>query len=210
MYQSNGRELQLTKLNKWFLMEEQKNGIRTFNPADRSAWRKWLAANHTSTEAVCLVIFHKKSRTPNITYDEAVEEALCYGWIDNKGMKRDAESMYLQFCPRKEKSNWSKPNRERAEKMIQEGLMTEAGQAFIDIARRTGKWDASIEADTIPPDLQKAFAKQKKAFQNFQSFAPSAQRLIIQWIIDAKKAETRQQRIEKTVALAAQNIKAKP
>jgi uncharacterized protein YdeI (YjbR/CyaY-like superfamily) len=188
---------------------EKKNGIRTFNPANRSAWRKWLAANHTSTEPVCLIIFHKKSKTPNITYDESVEEALCFGWIDNKGMKRDEESMYLQFTPRKEKSNWSKPNRERAERMIKEGLMTKAGKAFIDIAKKSGKWDASLEADVIPPDLQKLFDKKKKAFKNFQSFAPSSQRLIIQWIIDAKKAETRQQRIEKTVELAAQNIKAK-
>ncbi len=189
---------------------EKKNGIRTFNPANRSAWRKWLATNYTSTEPVCLIVFHKKSKTPNIAYDEAVEEALCFGWIDNKGMKRDERSMYLQFTPRKAKSNWSKLNRERAEKMIQEGLMTEAGQLFIDTAKKSGKWNASVEADVIPPDLKKVFDKKKKAFQNFQSFPPSSRRLIIQWIIDAKKVETRQQRIKKTVALAAQNIKAKP
>lgn len=184
---------------------EKKNGIRTFNPADRSAWRKWLAANHTSTEPVCLIVFNKKSKTPNISY----EEALCFGWIDNKGMKRNGESMYLQFTPRKEKGNWSKLNRTRAEKMILEGLMTKAGQTFIDIAKKNGKWDASLEADTIPPDLQKVFDKKKKAFKNFQSFALSSQRLIIQWITDAKKPETRQQRIEKTVTLAAQNIRAR-
>lgn len=189
---------------------EKVNGIRAFNPTGRSAWRKWLAANHTSTEPVCLVVFHKKSKTPNITYDEAVEEALCFGWIDNKGMKRDEESSYLQFCPRKEKSNWSKLNRERAERMIQQGFMTDAGQAFIDIAKRSGKWNASVESDVMPPDLQKVFEKKKKAFKNFRAFAPSSQRLIIQWVIDAKRAETRQRRIEKTVALAAQNIKARP
>lgn len=189
---------------------EKVNGIRTFNPANRSAWRKWLAANHTSLEPVGLIVFHKKSKTPNITYEEAVEEALCFGWIDNKGMKRDEESMYLQFTPRKEKGNWSKLNRERAERMIREGLMTKAGQVFIDLAKRSGKWDAALEADVIPPDLQKEFDKKKRAFQNFESFPPSSRRLIIQWITDAKKAETRQQRIEKTVSLAAQNIKAKP
>ena len=119
---------------------EKINGIRTFNPANRSAWRKWLAKNHKSTEPVCLVVFHKKSKTPNIAYAEAVEEALCFGWIDNKGMKRDPESMYLQFCPRKEKSNWSKLNQDRAKKMIKEGLMTKAGQTLIDMAKRSGKW----------------------------------------------------------------------
>lgn len=146
---------------------EKINGIRTFNPANRSAWRKWLADNHTSTEPVCLVIFHKKSKTPNISYDEAVEEVLCFGWIDNKGMKRDQESMYLQLVPRKEKSNWSKLNRERAEKMMKEGLMTKAGQIFIDLAKKFGKWDAALETDVIPPDLQKAFAKKKKPFRIF-------------------------------------------
>lgn len=188
---------------------EKVNGVRTYNPKNRSYWRKWLAANHTSSEPVCLIVFNKKSKKPNITYDEAVEEALCFGWIDNKGMNRDDESMYLQFTPRKQKSNWSKLNRERAEKMIEQGLMTTAGQVFIDDAKRSGKWDAALQADAIPPDLKKLFDKKKKAFQNFQAFAPSSQRLIIQWIIDAKKPETRKQRIEKTVALAAQNIKAK-
>jgi uncharacterized protein YdeI (YjbR/CyaY-like superfamily) len=188
---------------------EKKNGVRTFNPANRKAWRKWLTANHTSTEAVCLVVFHKNSATPNISYDEAVEEALCFGWIDNKGMKRDAESMYLQFCPRKEKSNWSKPNRERAERMIRQRLMKKAGQVFIDIAKKSGKWDESLQADVIPPDLQNLFDKKKKAIQHFQGFAPSTRRLIIQWILDAKKPETRRDRIEKTVMLAGQNIKAK-
>jgi uncharacterized protein YdeI (YjbR/CyaY-like superfamily) len=188
---------------------EKINGIRTFNPAGRSAWRKWLAANYTSTEPVCLVIFYKKSRTPNISYDEAVEEALCFGWIDNKGMKRDEESSYLQFCPRKPQSNWSLPNIKRAEKMIAEGLMTKAGQVFIDIARKSGRWKA-LATDVIPPDLQKVFDKRKRAFKNFQSFPPFSRRLIIQWIMDAKKAETRHARIEKTVDLAAQNIRAKP
>jgi uncharacterized protein YdeI (YjbR/CyaY-like superfamily) len=104
-----------------------------------------------------------------ISYDEAVEEALCFGWIDNKGMNRDEESSYLQFCPRKEKGNWSKRNKARAEKMIQQGLMTKTGQYFIDIAKENGKWDASTQADVMPADLQKAFDKKKKAFLNFQS-----------------------------------------
>lgn len=189
---------------------EKINDIRTFNPANRSAWRNWLAANYGSTEPVCLVIFNKKSKTPNITYGEAVEEALCFGWIDNKGIKRDDESMYLQFCPRRENSNWSGPNRLRAINMIEQGLMTDAGQVFIDIAKSSGKWNASLEADVIPGDLQKAFNKNKKAFKHFRSFTPSAQRFIIFWILEAKRVETRQQRIEKTVSLAAKNIKAKP
>jgi uncharacterized protein YdeI (YjbR/CyaY-like superfamily) len=187
---------------------ETVNGIRTFNPANRKAWRKWLATNK-SPDAVCVVIFHKSSARPNLTYADAVEEALCYGWIDNKGLKRNDESMYLQFAPRKEKGNWSQLNVERAGRMIREGQMTNAGQIFIDIAKKNGKWAAAAVADVIPADLQKVFNKNKKAFQHFEAFAPSSRRLIIQWVNEARRPETRQQRIEKTVALAAQNIKAK-
>jgi uncharacterized protein YdeI (YjbR/CyaY-like superfamily) len=184
--------------------------VRTFNPSNRNEWREWLAANHTTTEPVGLVIFSKKSAKLSLSYDDAVEEALCFGWIDNKAMKRDDESMYLQFVPRKEKSNWSKPNRDRAVKMIKQGLMTKAGKVLIDIARKSGAWDASLNADVIPTDLQKAFEKEKEAFSNFQAFPPSSKRMIIQWISEAKRPETRMQRIEKTVSLAGQNIRAKP
>jgi uncharacterized protein YdeI (YjbR/CyaY-like superfamily) len=173
---------------------ETVNGTRVFNPANRGEWRDWLEANYTSTEKVCVVLFHKSSKTPNITYEEAVLEALCFGWIDNKGMKRDEESSYLQFAPRKENGNWSMLNRDRVELLIKQGLMTPAGQVFIDIAKKNGKWDAALEADTIPADLQALFDKDD---------------IIIQWINDAKRPETRQARVEKTAELAAQNIKSK-
>jgi uncharacterized protein YdeI (YjbR/CyaY-like superfamily) len=188
---------------------EQINGVRTFNPANRKGWRTWLAKNYKSTAPICVVIYHKSSATPNVTYGEVVEEALCYGWIDNKGLKRDAESMYLQLTPRKATGNWSKLNRDRAEKMIGEGKMTEAGQIFIDIAKKNGKWAAALTMDELPEDLKKAFAKKKKAFENFKAFAPSSKRLIIQWISEAKREETRLARVQKTVELAAQNLKAK-
>jgi uncharacterized protein YdeI (YjbR/CyaY-like superfamily) len=187
---------------------EKVNDIRTFNPSNRKSWRAWLAKNYRSKDPVCVVIYNKNSETPNVTYAEVVEEALCYGWIDNKGLKRDAESMYLQLTPRKATGNWSKLNRSRAERMISEGKMTQAGQVFIDIAKKNGKWDAALAFDVIPPDLQKAFEKKKKAWRNFEAFAPSAKRMIIQWIGEAKREETRKTRVAKTVELAAQNVKA--
>jgi uncharacterized protein YdeI (YjbR/CyaY-like superfamily) len=189
---------------------EKLNGIRTFNPTNRSAWRKWLSKNHKSTEPVRVAIYHKNSGAPNLTYADVVEEALCFGWIDNRANKRDDESMYLRLVPRKENGNWSRLNRERAERMIKKGSMTKAGQKFIDIAKKSGKWDAAFSSDAIPADLQKAFAKKKKAFQNFEAFAPFSKRMIIQWIVDAKQSETRKARIAKTVELAAKNIRAKP
>lgn len=124
---------------------EKANGIRTFNPANRAEWRKWLAANHESGEPVCLVIYHKASKTPNLSYNDAVEEALCYGWIDNKGLSRDDDSMYLQLGPRKEKSNWSLLNKERVKRIIKAGLMTPAGQALIDAAKKNGKWSGNVK-----------------------------------------------------------------
>lgn len=119
---------------------EKINNIRTFNPANREEWRTWLADNHASTDPVCLVIYHKNSKTPNLTYADAVEEALCFGWIDNKGLSRDDDSMYLQVGPRKERSNWSLLNKERVKRMVKAGLMTPAGQLLIDAAKENGKW----------------------------------------------------------------------
>lgn len=157
-----------------------------------------------------LIIYHKESKTPSVYYDEAVEEAICFGWVDSKPNKRDKESYYLFFAQRKPKSNWSKANRDRAEKMMKQGLMTKAGQLMINQAKETGTWMAleQVQQSVIPPDLQKLFDKNKTAFKNFQSFPPSSKRIILEWILNAKKPETRQQRIEQTVAFAAKNIKA--
>ncbi|MES2139785.1 MAG: hypothetical protein V4511_08745 [Bacteroidota bacterium] len=120
---------------------ETKDGKQTFYASDRKQWRKWLEKNSRIVERVLLILYHKKSSTKSISYDEAIEEALCFGWIDSKANKRDAESYYLQFTPRGPKSKWSRSNRERAEKLTKEGVMTEQGQKMIDIAKSTGKWE---------------------------------------------------------------------
>jgi uncharacterized protein YdeI (YjbR/CyaY-like superfamily) len=116
--------------------------MEAFYAVERPQWRKWLADNCQLKPSVCLIIYHKKSKTKSITYNEAVEEALCFGWIDCKANSRNFESYYLKFSPRKPKSNWSKTNRERVEHLIQGGLMTEQGQKYIDMAKQTGKWDS--------------------------------------------------------------------
>jgi len=124
--------------------------------------------------------------------------------------KRDAESTYQSFSPRKPKSNWSKLNRERAAKLTAQGLMMPAGQAMIDVAKKTGTWTALVEVEKaiIPSDLKKQFDKSQKAFKNFQSFPPSSKMIILTWIMSAKKPDTRLQRIMKTVELAKQNVRA--
>ena|SRR5579859_1025624 len=119
---------------------ETNKGIEAFYAKTRQQWRRWLKANSQSKKAVCLIIGHKNSKAKCIKYSEAIEEALCYGWIDSLANKRDPESFYQKFTPRKPNSNWSNANIERVDRMVQEGLMTEHGLKVINIAKQNGKW----------------------------------------------------------------------
>lgn len=189
---------------------EKVNGITAFHAKTVKDWRNWLEKKGTTEKAVWLIIYHQKSKTPSVHYASSIEHSLCYGWIDSKALRRDEESFYLYFTPRKPKSNWSKVNRERVARMTEEGFMRPAGQAMIDLAKASGTWDglAAAQDTIIPDDLKKRFTRNKKALKNFEAFAPSSKRVILEWISKAKKPETRQQRIEQTVELAKENIKA--
>ncbi|KFF07745.1 YdeI/OmpD-associated family protein [Flavobacterium hydatis] len=124
---------------------ETKDGKLAIYAITRAEWRNWLKENSQAEKSVWLILYHKKSTTQSVNLNDATEEALCYGWIDSLCKKRDTESFYLTFSPRNpKKSKWSKPNRERAERMIEQGLMTEHGQKLIDIAKSNGKWDEAI------------------------------------------------------------------
>ena len=188
---------------------EMYRGTQAFHPKDRKAWRNWLARNHRKEKPVWLIMYKKDSAVKSISYDDAVEEALCYGWIDSVVYKRDEESRYQYFSPRKPKSNWSKTNRDRVASMIRQGLMTPAGQAMVDLAKEKGTWESLDEIDnmSIPEDLQKQFSKNKKALKNFEAFPSSSKKMILGWILLAKRPETRKKRIEETVKLAAKNIR---
>ncbi len=177
---------------------------------DRQAWRAWLQGHHDKEKNAWLIIYHKKSKTPSIAYNEAVEEALCFGWIDSKPNKRDDESYLLFFAKRNPKSNWSRLNRERAERMLEQGRMTQAGLEMIETAKQNGTWTAleTVQDSVIPPDLEQAFQGSEAAWENFSAFPPSSKRIILEWILNAKRPQTRQKRIDETVELAAQNIKA--
>lgn len=169
-----------------------------------------MEKNHQSEKSVWLIIYHKNSSTKSCNYEEAVEEALCFGWIDSIAKSRDTESKFQYFSVRKPKSNWSKSNRDRVEKLTALSLITERGQKMIDLAKQTGTWEALVDVQNsvIPDDLQLLLNKNKKALNYFLAFSPSSRRGILEWILNAKKAETRQKRIEETVKLAADNIKA--
>jgi uncharacterized protein YdeI (YjbR/CyaY-like superfamily) len=189
------------------MTEIPKNAI---HPKTRSEWRQWLAEYHTRKEGIWLISYKKATGKPRFDYEEAVEEALCFGWIDSKPNKLDDERSLLWFAPRKLGSGWSKVNKERVERLTASGLMAPSGLAKVQAAKLDGSWNAldAIEALEIPIDLADAFSVNPVAQQNFDAFPRSAKRGILEWIISAKKPETRLKRIEETVRLAADNIRA--
>lgn len=188
-------------------MEQIANSI---HPKSRVAWRRWLQQHHTRAEGVWLITYKKATGKPRIEYNDAVEEALCFGWIDSKPRTLDEERSMLWFAPRKPRTGWSKHNKARAQKLIQSGLMTRAGLAKIQAAKKDGAWTAldQIEALELPSDLADAFAINSTAHEYFDSFPRSVKRAILEWIANAKKPDTRVKRIQETVRLAAQNIRA--
>lgn len=189
---------------------ELKNGIQTFYARNQQAWRNWLKKNHQKETAVWLIIYKKDSGIPSVYYPEAVDEALCFGWIDSKPNKRDEQSYYQFFARRNPKSNWSKVNRDKVKRLTAAGKMEPAGLAAVNTAMQNGTWQAldEVEAIVIPEDLNALLEKNKKAAAFFHAFSRSSKRGILEWIANAKKAETRAKRIAETVRLAAQNIKA--
>lgn len=182
----------------------------SIQPKSRAEWREWLSSHHTQAEGVWLITFKKASGKPRLEYYEAVEEALCFGWVDSKGNKLDEERTMLWFSPRKKGSGWSKLNKSRIEKLITAKLMMPAGLAKIEAAKKDGSWSSldSIEELEIPPDLEKSLAANKTAYKFFNEFPRSAKRAILFWIAGAKKPETRAKRIQETVTSASKNIRA--
>jgi uncharacterized protein YdeI (YjbR/CyaY-like superfamily) len=186
------------------------NNIKTFYAAGRQDWRDWLDANHQTEKSVWLIIYKKESDIPSVYYPEAVDEALCFGWIDSTPKKRDENSYYQFFAKRNPKSNWSKVNKDKVAKLLEQGLMQSEGLKMVEIAKQNGTWTALDELEnlTIPDDLQTLFSNNPKAFNHWEQFSRSSKRGILEWILNARKPETRQKRIEETVALAENNIKA--
>jgi uncharacterized protein YdeI (YjbR/CyaY-like superfamily) len=178
--------------------------------ASRDHWRAWLQENHGTEKEIWLLHYKKHTAKPSISYEEAVEEALCFGWIDSIMKSLDGEKYALRYSPRKRSSIWSEANKRRVEKMISQGLMTEAGLAKIREAKASGEWQkATVREDTtnIPPDLEEALRANAKARLNFESLAPSYKKQFIWWITSAKTQETRQRRVLETVRLAEENKK---
>jgi uncharacterized protein YdeI (YjbR/CyaY-like superfamily) len=178
--------------------------------ADRASWRAWLEANHEQKDGIWLIISKKGASLSSVAYSEAVDEALCFGWIDAVVNSRDEESKIQYFAPRKKGSPWSRVNKGKIERLLAEGRMTKPGLAKIEQAKQDGSWELYDEIDqlVIPTDLQAALDNDPEALAHFSAFSPSGKKVILWWIKSAKRPETRSARIEKTVSLAKQNIKA--
>lgn len=186
------------------------NNRPTFFAETRQQWRDWLEVYHTKEVGVWLVYNKKASGKPHLSYDAQVEEALCFGWVDSVGKAVDDERSSLYFAPRKPKSGWSRPNKNRVQKLIAAGLMTPAGMAKIQAAQQDGSWEKldAVEALEVPADLLAALRLYATAQENFEAFPRSVKRGILEWIASAKQPPTRAKRIDETARLAAQNLRA--
>jgi len=192
-------------------MEESKNGVQAFYAKTQADWRQWLAENHEKEASVWLIIYKKEASASSLPHANAVDEALCFGWIDSLTIKRDEESRYQFFSKRKAKSNWSAINKNKALNMIEQGLMHPAGLKTIEIAKANGMWDAlnDVENLVVPDDLKKEFETNKTANDHWGKFSRSSKKAILKWISEAKRPETRIDRVTATVKLAGDNIRAK-
>lgn len=176
----------------------------------RAEWRSWLVEHHRSEKAAWLVSWKKATGRPSVGYDEAVSEALAVGWVDSRPQKLDEERTMLYFTPRKPTSAWSRPNKRRVEQLRSAGLMLPAGEEAIAAAVANGRWALldDVEDLVVPGDLAEAFQDHLPAQERWDAFSPSARRGILEWIVQAKKPETRQRRIQETAQLAQRNERA--
>jgi uncharacterized protein YdeI (YjbR/CyaY-like superfamily) len=197
--------------NHTFLISLMPPTTETFYPKNRTAWRNWLMKNGVNKDSIWVIYYKKQTGKPTVAYTDAVDEALCFGWIDSKAKPIDDEKFMQFFSKRKPKSVWSKVNKEKVERLITEGLMAEPGLQSIAIAKANGSWNIldTAEALEIPTDLEKAFAKYTVAKGNFLAFSRSDKRNILQWLLMAKRPETRQNRLLEIAKLASEGLKPK-
>ena len=182
-----------------------------FHAEDRASWRRWLAANHDTSPGVWLVTWRKASGRPVLSYDDAVSEALAFGWIDTKGGSVDDDRTRLLFTPRKRGSGWSRPNKQRIDRLDEEGLMTPAGAAMIAAAKGDGSWTLldAVEDLVVPDDLAAAFDRHSGSRAQWDGFPPSARKAMLTWVVTAKRPETRATRVEETASRAARGERAR-
>lgn len=181
--------------------------IESFYPANTEEWRDWLAENHLVKDAVWLIFYKRKSSIPSISWSEAVDQALCFGWIDSKKKSIDERSYMQYFSKRKAQSTWSRINKDKVERLIEAGLMREAGLKCIKIAKQNGSWTFldEIEALIIPDELEAAFRENKRSKAYFETLSKSTKMGLLYWVKSAKREETRKKRAHTIAEMAAQS-----
>ena len=171
--------------------------------SNRRDWRDWLAENHAASPGIWLVYYKKHTGIERIAYEDAVEEALCFGWIDSTVRRLDDQRFCQKFVTRRKRSSWSAHNRLRAEKLMADGAMTPAGLEKIEAARASGAWDKALQDRVdrpVPAELKKALAADARAEAEFRRLSPTQAKYLKNWIAEAKKPETRERRAAKAVA----------
>jgi uncharacterized protein YdeI (YjbR/CyaY-like superfamily) len=180
---------------------------------NRVQWRKWLKSNHKKNNGIWLIFYKKHTDISTLEYGEAVEEALCFGWIDSIIKKIDEDKYVRKFTPRKPKSKWSPLNKKRVNKLIKAGLMSEQGLAKVKDAKKLGTWNGeygpNISLD-MPEEFKNALSKSKKAQEYFNSLAPTYRKHYIGWIATAKRDVTKKKRIKEAISLLKQGKKLGP
>lgn len=191
-------------------MEKSYKNKAVIQAASLQEWRNWLEENAAVEKGVWLIIYHKESGIASVYYPEAVDEALCFGWIDSLPNKRDEQSYYQYFSKRNPKSNWSRVNKEKVKRLLQEGRMAPPGLQMVELAKESGTWDAlnDVENLVLPSDLREELEKNPNAMKYWEAFPNSVKRGILEWVFNAKKRETRQKRINSVVEKAAKNERA--
>jgi len=175
-----------------------------YTPRNRKHWRSWLQKNHAKETELWLVFLKKHTGRQNVSYNDAVEEALCFGWIDGVKRSIDDDRYMHRFTPRKPGSNWSESNKKRVRRLIDAGLMTPAGLKTIELAKKSGKWTAPATTPTrfsMPPELNARLKRNSKAATFFADLAPSYQQQYIAWIASAKRPDTRKRRVDEAMDL---------
>ena len=187
------------------------DGAERVEPVTLDEWRAWLTANHDSSTGVWLVLRKPSAPGPGVGYVESVEQALCFGWVDSKTKGLDAERTLQYFSPRRRRSGWARPNKQRIERLLAAGLMAPAGVAVVEAAKADGSWTLldDVEDLVVPDDLAAAFAERPGSREHWDAFPRSPRRMMLVWLVEARRPDTRAKRVTEIADRAAEGVRAR-